>query len=92
MSIRRSGSSGQRGRPRVREGGRRGLAAGIALFGVFDEPIHGVALDVLVALFVLLEGVVLALEHDIFDVEGRFIGRVPLKPSGLEILEESERS
>jgi hypothetical protein len=24
--------------------------------------------------------------HDIFDAEGRFIGRVPLKPSGLEIL------
>jgi hypothetical protein len=24
--------------------------------------------------------------HDIFDAEGRFIGRIPLKPSGLEIL------
>ncbi|MBE3111010.1 MAG: 6-bladed beta-propeller [Acidobacteria bacterium] len=24
--------------------------------------------------------------HDIFDAEGRFIGRVPLKPSGVEIL------
>jgi hypothetical protein len=24
--------------------------------------------------------------HDIFDAEGRFIGRLPLKPSGLEIL------
>jgi hypothetical protein len=24
--------------------------------------------------------------HDIFDAEGRFIGRVPLKPSGIEIL------
>ena len=24
--------------------------------------------------------------HDIFDPEGRFIGRVPLKPSGLEVL------
>ena len=24
--------------------------------------------------------------HDIFDAEGRFIGRMPLKPSGLEIL------
>jgi hypothetical protein len=24
--------------------------------------------------------------HDIFDAEGRFIGRIPLKPSGIEIL------
>jgi hypothetical protein len=24
--------------------------------------------------------------HDIFDIEGRFIGRIPLKPSGVEIL------
>lgn len=24
--------------------------------------------------------------YDIFDAEGRFIGRVPLKPSGIEIL------
>jgi hypothetical protein len=26
------------------------------------------------------------LVHDIFDAEGRFIGRIPLKPTGLEIL------
>jgi hypothetical protein len=24
--------------------------------------------------------------HDIFDPEGRFLGRIPLKPSGLEVL------
>jgi hypothetical protein len=26
--------------------------------------------------------------HDVFDPEGRFIGRIPLKPSGLEILKD----